>query len=109
MTPGVVVEPLPNPDVADPAEPPQVLNVTEILKRKHVTHAEAKLVQQVLNVLENMRQAANPDLGVRCFEKRPGRGIGTIWIQVPRARRQRGMEAAAAALGQACSATGTER
>ena len=26
---------LPNPDVADPAEPPQVLNVTEILKRKH--------------------------------------------------------------------------
>jgi hypothetical protein len=33
--PGVSMDLLPNPDVADPAEPPQVLNVTEILKRKH--------------------------------------------------------------------------
>ena len=33
--PGVSMDLLPNPNVADPAEPPQVLNVTEILKRKH--------------------------------------------------------------------------
>jgi hypothetical protein len=37
--PGVAVEPLPNSDVADPAEPPQVLDVTEILKRNHVAHS----------------------------------------------------------------------
>ena len=43
--PGEAVEPLPNSDVADPAEPPQVLNVTEILKRNHVTCTEAKLVK----------------------------------------------------------------
>ena len=84
--PVVSMDLLPNPDVADPAEPPQVLNVTEILKRKHVTHSEAKLVQQVLNVLADTRQATNPVTGVRCFELQPGRGIGTLWMQVPRAR-----------------------
>jgi hypothetical protein len=84
--PGVSMDLLPNPDVADPAEPPQVLNVTEILKRKHVTHSEAKLVHQVLNVLADTRQATNPVSGVRCFELQPGRGIGTLWMQVPRAR-----------------------
>ena len=45
--PGEAVEPLPNSDVADPAEPPQVLNVTEIVKRGHVTHTEAKNVSAV--------------------------------------------------------------
>jgi hypothetical protein len=84
--PGVSMDLLPNPDFADPEEPPQVLNVTEILKRKHVTHAEAKLVQQVLKVLVDMRQATNPVSGVRCFELQPGRGVGTLWMQVPRAR-----------------------
>jgi hypothetical protein len=84
--PGVSMDLLPNPNVADPAESPQVLNVTEILKRKHVTHSEAKLVQQVLKVLVDMRQATNPVSGVRCFELQPGRGVGTLWMQVPRAR-----------------------
>jgi len=84
--PGVSMDLLPNPNVADPAEPPQVLNVTEILKRNHVTHSEAKLVQQVLKVLVDMRQATNPVPGVQCFELQPGRGIGTMWMQVPRAR-----------------------
>jgi len=84
--PGVSMDLLPNPNVADPAEPPQVLNVTEILKRKHVTHSEAKLVQQVLKVLVDMRQATNPVPGVQCFELQPGRGVGTLWMQVPRAR-----------------------
>jgi len=50
--PGVAVGPLPDPAVADPAEPPQVLNVTEILERNHVTNTEATLVKQVLKVLE---------------------------------------------------------
>jgi hypothetical protein len=60
LTPGVAVEPLPNPDVAGPAEPPQVPNVTEILKRNHVTHTEAKLVKQVLNILEAMGHQPRP-------------------------------------------------
>jgi len=76
----------PNPDVADPAEPPQVLNVTEILKQNHVTHTEAKLVKKVLSVLEDMLQATNPAPGVRCFEKISRNGISTVWMQVPRGR-----------------------
>jgi hypothetical protein len=57
------VEPLPNAAAAAaaaPAELLQVLNVTEILKRNHVSHAEAKLVKQVVTVLEDMLHATNP-------------------------------------------------
>lgn len=58
---GVAVEPLPNAGAAAPAEPPQqVLNVTEILKRNYVSHAEAKLVKQLVKVLEGMFHATNP-------------------------------------------------
>jgi hypothetical protein len=58
---GVAVEPLPNAGAAAPAEPPQqALNVTEILKRNYVSHAEAKLVKQLVKVLEGMFHATNP-------------------------------------------------
>jgi len=64
---GVAVEPLPNvtpnAGAAAPAEPPQqVLNVTEILKRNYVSHAEAKLVKPLVKVLEGMFHATNPVL-----------------------------------------------
>jgi hypothetical protein len=83
---GVAVEPLPNAGVAAPAEPPQVLNVTKILKRNYVSHAEAKLVKQLVKVLEGMFHATNPVPGVRCFEMKSGNGISTIWMQVPHGR-----------------------
>jgi hypothetical protein len=68
VTSGLAVEPLPNPDVADPAEPPQVPNVTEILKLNHVAHTEAKLVKQMLNIFEAMEPwATKPDPEIRCF------------------------------------------
>jgi len=78
---GEAVEPLPSPDVADPAEPPQVLNVTEIVKRGYVTHNEAKNVSQLVNVLEKKFQATNPVPGVRCFELQR-----TLWMKVTRGR-----------------------
>jgi len=71
--PGEAVGPLPNPDVADPAEPPQMLNVTEIVKRGYVTHDEAKKLLQVVHLLENEFQATNSvPPGVRCIELQPG-------------------------------------
>ena len=51
-----------------------------------MTHFKAKLVQHVLKVLVDMRQATNPVPEVRCFELRPRRGIGTMLMQVHRAR-----------------------
>jgi hypothetical protein len=57
---GVAVERLPNAAAAAAAasaEPPQVLNVSEILKRNHVPHAEAKLVKELL---ENMLLVTSP-------------------------------------------------
>ena len=76
---GVAVEPLPSAAdaaAAAPAELLQVLNVTEILKRNHVSHAEAKLVKKVVTVLEDMLHATNPVPGVRCFEMKSGNCVG---------------------------------
>jgi hypothetical protein len=84
---GVAVEPLPSAAAAAaaaPAELLQVLNVTEILKRNHVSHAEAKLVKQVVTVLEDMHHATNPVPGVRCFEMKSGNGSSITWMRVPR-------------------------
>ena len=63
-----------------------MLNVTEILKRNYVSHAEAKLVKPLVKVLEGMFHATNPVPGVRCFEMKSGNGISTIWMQVPHGR-----------------------
>jgi len=86
---GVAVEPLPSAAAAAAAAPTellQVLNVTEILKRNHVSHAEAKLVKQVVTVLEDMLHATNPVPGVRCFEMKSGNGSSITWMRVPRGR-----------------------
>jgi len=83
----VAVEPLPNAAAAAaaaPAEPPQVLNVSEILKRNHVPHAEAKLVQKEL--LEIMLLVTNPVPGAECFKIISGNGSSMMWMRVPRGR-----------------------
>jgi hypothetical protein len=81
----VAVEPLSN-AAADAAAAPeellQVLNATEILKRNHVSHAEAKLVKQVVTVLEDMLHATTPVPGVQCFEMKSGNGSSITWMQV---------------------------
>ena len=82
----VAVEPLPNAAAAAaaaPAEPPQVLNVSEILKRNHVSHAEAKLVKELL---ENMLLVTNPVPGAECFKIISGNGSSMMWMRVPRGR-----------------------